>query len=235
MNKLFLVTVLLTLTLSVFGQDSENKSQPGNGLYILPTQLIFPEVLLTYEQFIRPRVSISYSLGYKLPVGKGDKLQTVGSGMFADYEYGYIFNEYSGGIYVSLAPSFYDKWRKFYFQPELFYRSYRMNDKRLSYNNIEGGSYNSLRSEKIDVIGLKLLMGFNNMIALTDRTAINIKAFGGLGIRVKSYSYQNIDNQVIQPDDQVVIVPFEEESGNLVVLSFQLGVKIGVSRILSIK
>ena len=235
MNKFFLLSVFVTLTLSVFGQYIDNKKLTDNGLYILPTQLVFPEVLLTYEQFIRPRVSISYSLGVKIPVGKGNELQPFGSGLFAEYEYQYMFNEYSSGIYASLASAFYDNRRKFYFQPELFYRAYRMNDKQLSYDNTEGGSYNSLRSEHINVFGLKLLIGFNNMIGLTDRMAINIKAYGGLGIRYKSYSYKDINNQVTNPDNQVVIIPFEEENGKLVVLSFHMGVKIGVSKIMSIK
>lgn len=203
-----------------------------NGIYFHPTQLIFPEILLTYEQFLKDNLSGSVSFGYKIPTGKGESLEPFGSGLLADYENQYMLNEYSHGLYFSISPSFYMKDQKtFFFSPELFYRYYWFNKKKLFFDNVETDRYNSIRSEQNHVIGLKLLAGFNSKIVITEKKAIAFKIYTGLSARFKIYKYENIDNIL----EDGTIVPFQLEQGTAFrPVAIHLGLKIGLSNLKSI-
>ena len=210
------------------GQKIE-EFQIANGIYLLPTQLVFPEILLTYEHFVKDDLSLSFSMGYKFPTGSGDTLEAFGSGLLAEYENQYMFNEYLHGMYLSVAPSFYfSDTRNFYWSPELFYRYYWCNDKRLYFDNVETDRFNSIRSEQNHVIGLKLLAGYNSKIDISEKCAIAFKFFGGLGTRYKIYKYENVDNVM----EDGTTVPYEMEQGTAVwPVAIQLGVKAGLSNL----
>ncbi|HYX06574.1 MAG TPA: hypothetical protein VE912_07550 [Bacteroidales bacterium] len=81
LTRLVLIIILVTSFSRLHGQITEEK-RTGSGIYILPTQLVFPEILLTYEHFLKNNLSVSFSLGYKIPTGKGDTLEPFGSGLF---------------------------------------------------------------------------------------------------------------------------------------------------------
>jgi len=122
-TKLILILIIVAIAPNLYGQ--KKTTQIGSDIYILPTQLLFHEILLTYEHFIKDDISLSYSAGYKISNGKEGRLEPFGHGLFAVYEYQYMFNQFSKGIYSSIAPSYYfSEKRKFYAQAELFYRYY---------------------------------------------------------------------------------------------------------------
>ena len=232
MKRLFLkVLTFLFLAMSFFDLQGQqpDKTMTGNGIYFLPTQLIFPEVLLTYEHFINDHLSLSFSAGYKIPTGSGDTLESFGNGLAAVYENQYMFNEYLHGIYLSAAPSFYfSNAEKLYWSPELFYRYYWCNDKRLSFDNVETDRYNSVRSEQNHVIGLKVLIGYNTKIDISEKCAIAFKFYGGLGTRYKMYKYENADNVM----EDGTTVPYQTEQGTAFwPVAIQAGIKIGISNL----
>ena len=227
---LFLVIIH---SLNSFAQkDYSEKPQAKNGFYFQPTQLVLPEIIMTFEHFIKPTISLSYSAGYKIPTGDGSTLQPFGPRPLWKYEYQYAPNRFLSGIFISVAPSFYmSNKTKFFLSPELLYRHYYLDNKRLQFDNEElGYKYNSIRSEKINVLGIKLLAGFNNLIRFSEKWALNIKTFSGIGVRYKWYYYQNIDNIVENPFGGEKLVPFEEESGDMFAPSFHLSVKLGIVR-----
>ena len=139
-------------------------------------------------------------------------------------------NKHSNAIYFSISPSFYfDNRNKYFFQPELFNRFYWFDNKHLSYDNVETYRYNSIRSERNNVIGLKILFGFNNLIKISERLAVNIKLYAGPGFRYKIYQYKNVDYKDLNPETgEVKYLPYKEEKGTFACLSFNLGVKIGL-------
>jgi hypothetical protein len=97
--RTFLISLLLLLQLlPINAQTPGQKEIIDNGIFILPTQLLFPEVILTYEHFTKQRLSYSFSLGYKIPTGTGNTLKPFGQGLIAVYEYQYMFNEFSSAI-----------------------------------------------------------------------------------------------------------------------------------------
>jgi len=227
-----ILVVALAINLSAFAQEQEPKLIIGNGIYILPTQLFAPEVILTYERFSSPKMSFSYSLGYKISTGKGNSIEPFGSGLFAVYENQYIFNEYSNAIYSSFAPSFHlGKHRKYYLQSELFYRFYWFDDKKLTFNNGENKPFNSIRSERAHVLGLKIIIGKNHVFRISTNNLLNFKVYGGIGLRYKFYKYENIDNEFENINGTITSIPFEVERGKVPLFpTIQLGFKVGISR-----
>lgn len=218
--------LILVLVVRLQAQDA-NYKRVNKAIYILPTQLIFPEVLLTYEHFMHDSLSLSASFGYKIPTGSGNTLEPFGSGLWAVYENQYMFNEFSHGIYGSFAASFYfDKNQTFFFSPELFYRFYWFNDKRLFFDNEVTDRFNSIRTERNHVVGLKLLIGWNRMINTSKNATLAFKFYTGLSTRYKSYTYENVDNIL----EDGTVIPFEIEKGSTYwPVAIQLGVKIGMA------
>jgi hypothetical protein len=226
------LVIFSTFCITSFGQIPKPKRDVGNGIYILPTQLFSPELIITYERFYNQNHSYSYSIGYKVPNEKGNTVEPFGHGLFAIYEYQYMFNEFANAIYTSFAPSHYfGKYNKYYFQSELFYRYYWFNDKRMDFDNFEDIGFNAIRSESSHILGLKILLGANHTIRLNEFKAINIKIYGGVGFRYKNYKYENIDNVYSDNMGHTLIVPFQSIKGDLFVPSIQLGIKIGVAKI----
>lgn len=234
--KAFVIVGLIFHSASAKGQTTGQNNIVDNGIYILPTQLLFPEIILTFEHFPRQRLSYSYSLGYKIPTGAGNTLEPYGHGLIALYEYQYMFNEFSHAIYSSFAPSFYlNDDRKVYLQPELFYRYYWFDDKELFFDNFETDRFNSIRSERNHVMGVKFLAGFNNRIQVSPNTAINFKLYGGPGIRYKNYWYENVDNKrYVWEEDTTIVEPYGIEKDDFFILSIHLGLKLGIARTVKI-
>jgi hypothetical protein len=235
--KKILIALALLIVKAVPAQelDERDSNYLGNGIYILPTQLIFPEITLTYEHFIKERLSVSYSLGYKIPTGEGNTLEPFGSGLFANYELSFMFNEFSNALYISIAPSYYfGSRRKYFVQCEFFNRFYWFDDKRLSFDNVEKYWYNSIRSERVNATGIKALVGLNSKLSISKSMFFNIKLYWGIGVRYKNYYYENIDNKKMDPDLGEIIYPYEEERGSMFTPSFHLGLKIGMAKKVSI-
>ena len=79
------------------------------------------------------------------------------------YHFDPMFNSFAHAVYFSFAPAYYfSSDRKYYLQAELFYRYYWFDDKQLYYRDENSAySYNSIRSERANVFGIKLLAGIN--------------------------------------------------------------------------
>lgn len=218
---LIVLVVLLFQSTSLVAQDKKI----GNGIYFAPEHLFYPEIMLSYEQFIKNNLSLTYSIGYKIPTNKGNVFEPFSHGLWAGYEYQYIFNPYSHGIYISAAPAYYwDKRRRFYLQAEPFYRHYWINDKKFSFINDAHDSFNATRSERIHIVGLKVLGGLNLKINISSNKALNFKVQGGLRAMYKNYTYENIDNRL----ENGTIIPFERKKGNVFIPAVHLGFKIGL-------
>ncbi|MCF8372793.1 MAG: hypothetical protein K9H64_14305 [Bacteroidales bacterium] len=233
MRKASIVFCFLFCSIALLAQESEMKRGGivSDGLYFSPIQLVFPEIILTYEHFYDGNKSLSYSLGYKIPVGKGNTIEPFGGGLYAVYEYQYLFNKFSNAIYASLAPTYYFRPnRKHFVKCELFNRYYWFDNKRLSFDNVETDKFNSIRSERVNVTGIKMLAGVNSNIFSGKSTCLNVKFYSGFGIRYKVYQYENVDNIISDGIGGEVVIPYEKELGSLFILSFHLGLKIGIAK-----
>lgn len=233
MKKIILSNILIIAFLRLSAQDDNQQRNEflRSAFYISPTQLIFPEILVTYEHLLNNKFSLSYSLGYKIPIGKGNKFEPFGDGAFAAYEYQYLFNKFSNAVYISIAPSYFlGEKRKYFIQCELFNRFYLLERKQLSFDNVETYRYNSIRSERNNVTGLKILFGRNKSFNFSKSLVLNIKLFSGLGLRCKIYHYENVNNIETDSGNNEIIIPYEEENGTMITPSFHLGAKIGISK-----
>jgi len=229
MRIIILFVILILFSVNTNAQI-KNKNILDKGIYILPTQLIFPEIILSYEHFIKKRISLSYSLGYKIPIGKGETFNEVGHGGYAIYEYQYMFNKFSNAVYISIAPSFYFKNRRYFLQAEFFNRIYGFDRKQLSFNNIETYRYSSIRSERNNVTGIKILAGINLKKEMSKSLFLNIKLYYGFGLRYKTGNYENINYKYIDIHNVETKIPYLKEYKSTVVPSFHLGIKIGIAK-----
>ncbi len=233
MRHIIFAFFLCLFSLNQYAQTNNysDKRLIGDGVYILPSQLIFPEIILTYEHFIKEKVSLSYSLGYKIPTGTGSKFEPFGNGLIADYEYQYMFNKFSNAIYFSIAPSYFIGTKRNYFvQCELFNRFYWIDNKQFSFDNDEIEKFDCVRSERNNVTGLKLLLGLNKQILISNSLFFNTIFYGGFGLRFKVYHYENVNNKIIDSNNNVSFIPFQEDNGSLIAPSIQLGIKIGLAK-----
>jgi hypothetical protein len=232
MKILLIILSFIFCSIVLHAQNNEtdkNDKLIGGGIYLLPTQLVFPEIVLTYEHFLTNRLSLSYSLGYKIPVGNGNVINEFGHGLFAIYEYQYMFNKFSNAIYLSIGPSYYlGHKRKFYLQCELFNRYYWFDKKRLAFDNVETYRYNSIRTERNNVTGIKILIGTNIKLSISGSYFLNFKIYLGPGLRYKIYNYENVNN-IKNINGQDTIIPYNKELGSLILPSVQFGVKIGIT------
>jgi hypothetical protein len=250
-------TIALILSISCFsllGQSEVKEDRPilGRGVYLTATQLVFPEVILSYEHFVKKRLSLSYSLGYKIPVGEGSKVfegskmyneivsKVQYSTSFHQYRYMFMLNPFSQAFYISIAPAYYVSKRKrnTYIQAEIFNRFYWIDKMRLAYNEPrpvrccerDTESFNSIRSEQINVTGIKILFGVNCKAGISKSTFLNLKAQAGVGFRYKTYHFENIDNNFVDFNRVQVYEEYSEKKGELYTPSLHLEIKIGVAK-----
>lgn len=94
---------------------------------------------------------------------------------------------------------------------------------------METDRYHSIRSERNHVFGLKLLVGYNKQIQIFDKITTVFKLYTGLSTRYKIYTYENVNNIL----EDGTIIPYGSEEGTAYwPLAIQLGVKIGLSRLI---
>ena len=230
-------SLLFLLFFSIFSSSilcQPEKKVLSSGLYILPSQLVFTEIIITYERFVAEKRSYSYSLGAKIPTRAGSTLLLSGHGpFFGDYFFQQMINKHLSAVYTSFAPSFYlDDIRDFFIQPEMFYRLYWLSSKKLVYDDFNDQmDFNSVRSERVHVLGIKGLFGINNRIDLTKHKTLNVKLLMGIGVRYKDFKFTNIDNKIERFQEETIVVPHEIIRKRVFVPSFHVGIKIGMARL----
>ncbi|WMJ72931.1 hypothetical protein RCC89_07115 [Cytophagaceae bacterium ABcell3] len=227
--------ILFVFILSGFFSNLWAQQKPslilGDGYYVLPTQLFVGELIFTKEQFIAPRWSISYSLGYKFPIKGQDSIFT-GTGAFASYEIFTMTNRNLNGIYLSLAPSLYlKKRRRYYFQAEIFNRFLWLNNKHITYSLSRAG-FSARRTERINITGIKFLYGHHKHGKMNGKRFLNAKLYYGFSVRMIAFWYENVDKTYYRTatETQASYVPYEKERGTTLMPFGHIGFKIGLAK-----
>ena len=185
--------VLSLLRLNAQFEQEEMDSFHGSVL-MNPLHLIYPELQISYELDVLERVSLFSRIGGKVAHGTDGSFESFGGGLWGVYEHQYLMNKYLNGLYVSTGPTFYFKGqRKYFVGCQLLYRFYWMNAVRLSFDDVETYRFNSVRTERNNVLGLKLLFGDIHGYKLTDKFSFNVRRYIGFTGRIKWYRYKNED------------------------------------------
>jgi hypothetical protein len=219
-----------------YAQDStalkKAKRDVGSGLYIRPTSLVYPEVILSYEQITGKHSSLMFSLGYKIANTKANDPGYFGRDEIGAYFVGYLANKFLSGIYASVAPTWYpDGHRSGFFRAELFYRHMSMEPRRVLFDDQETYSHTAIRSENIQSVGVKLVWGPQFIWDLGKRSCISLKPYGGIGGTWNWYHFENKD-VVVNSYPAPQSIPDYNENGQARFLpALVVGAQLGLARL----
>ena len=113
-----------------------------------------------------------------------------------------------------------------FFGLELYNQYLWFNNRKVSYNNIESSkeSFEALRSEKVNITGLKLM--FESLILgegrINNKFGIYPSFVSGIGFLYQTYKFES-SNGTWRGQPIVVV---KKESGHLFLPSFHLGIKL---------
>ena len=147
------------------------------------------------------------------------------TGLFTNYD---MLN-YSNPLYtaytVGLTYKKYSRWDPARFlEIDLFYRDWGFKNKYAQFGKTGSYKYNGLRTENIDVGGIKILVGQTIILGKKNKPVrAYVDIYGGFGIRFKSETYQTYNGTVNN-----IYHDYYEEQDSQKYPSFQLGLHIGI-------
>jgi hypothetical protein len=190
---------------------------------ILPTQFVFRDIPITFEKVFK-RHTIGLTIEYKPSTQKSGEINSMSIGMLGGYEDQNFVNRIYNAATIGLNSKYYlFKHDKIFIDAELFYRLWWFDNRLCSFDNVEGYRFNGTRTERQNVIGLKLLSGISCKIKLTSKLKTLIDLYGGFGIR---YHYEEFETYNGTVGD--IYYSYKKDIFNYWWPSLQLGVKIGV-------
>ena len=145
-------------------------------------------------------------------------------GQGGDYSLQNMGNPFYDAVFFSFGfKKFSKKNLKNYFGIELFNRYWWIENKYMEFNNVEGYRFQGMRTEYVEVIGLNLLGGYESRFRISKNLLFIINYFGGIGYRMKSYSYQTWNGTIGDKP-----VDYKIEKGILHLPTINTGIKIGI-------
>lgn len=197
-----------------------------NSIYVNSTQLLFREIILTYERLKLLKHSYELSIGYRPGKKNPDPdINGLVHGFGGDYSLQNMGNPFYNAIFCSFGLKKFSK-RNLgsYLGVELFNRYWWVENKYMEFNNVEGYRFQGIRTEYIEVIGLNLLAGHEQrLIRISKNLLFIINYYGGIGYRMKSYSYQTWNGTIGDKP-----VDYKIEKGILHLPTINAGIKIGI-------
>jgi len=222
--KKYTVFILLVFLSALSFARSNDTTHVHWKITTKPTELLLGNIPLTVEKVYKRR-TLGLTLAYRPSYQSSGNVSSAGSGLAGDYEYQYAMNKIVQGAYVGINSKNYifGAHRKFYIDPELFFRRWWCNNKNESFSNVEGYHFNATRTESINVYGLKILMGYSFVFCKTKAHKIVMDTYFGTGLRYKTWNYESTNGTV-----NGVYYTNKTDSGNSFLPSVHLGVQFGV-------
>lgn len=188
--NIFLIAFFV-LNFDLVAQDSTKKSFR---ISVLPSQFLFTDFPIILE-YVKGRFTYGISPSVKFSTQYGGKVSDVVHGEFGDYKFQNMFNKLYNAFTISLNSKYYFREKdRVYFEAILFYRHWWFDKKNAVYENIEGYSFNELRTEHQNVFGVKFLMGKTFVFWEKSKLHPIIDCYFGLGCRYKMYYFKSLDN-----------------------------------------
>lgn len=117
--------------------------------------------------------------------------------------------------------------QKYYLETAFFQNTYWFNRKNASFNNIEGYSFNGLRSERLSEYGLQGLMGKLVFIGKNPQKYPYIDVFFGCTYTQIYYSFFTYNGMISSFALRKKNYMNQPENGKLGNISFPIGIKLG--------
>ncbi len=143
----------------------------------------------------RTRYGILFS--YRPSTQDTGLIKSFGSGALGGYGHNHfnkLYKSFTLGLYQK---TYLNKAMGFFLETDIFYRNWRFENKRATWKNAEGYRFQGLRTENVDVYGLKLLIGHTFFLTRKEnKLRLYLDVYGGVGIRYKASTYETFDGYV---------------------------------------
>lgn len=195
MKQALLILGCILLSYNLIGQDTLKRNYR---VLITPSQFVFNDYSIVVEKFFGRR-SLGLTIGYKPSTKAGGEILGVGHGLFGVYEDQNMWNGLYNAATISLNSKYYfGKKSRFFGDVCLFYRNWWFENKYARYDNDEGYRFDGLRSEKQDVYGVKLLVGYSTFMIKRNINSMVIDFYVGIGLRNKSVWFKTLEGLVYE-------------------------------------
>ncbi len=226
-NKfLFSFLIVLVMNCPIFAQDSLVKHQ----FFIQPYQLLFRELAVGYEHVFSNRFALSISGSYKFQNPRADTLfQTSGSGTLGgSYTSEKLFNPFYNAAGISISSKYFTS-NNVYFSAEILYKYWWFDKKWVRYDNVECYSFDALRTERVEDVNLKLLVGYRieKPLFFYKKWSSVIQFYGGLSFISRKYTYESWGGTVAREPN---IYAYETQRVPVITPFFGCTFGIGLSR-----
>jgi hypothetical protein len=157
--------------------------------------------LLNFEMNVaigNERARYGVYFGYRPGTQESGAVTTVGHGAYGGYGSSNAFNRMYDSYTIGLYQKTYLlKKQKIYAELDVYYRNWSFKDKHASFENVEGYSFDGIRTEHIDVYGLKLVGGKTIYLTRKDKKIKPyIDVYVGLCFRHQEHTYETQDGTV---------------------------------------
>lgn len=217
MNRFFLVVIIFS---SSFLQV---QSQKVIEIGIKPTEFIFRNFEAN-AAIGNQKARYGIFMSYRPSTQSAGEVKSSGSGAAGGYghnHYNKLYNSYTVGLYQK---TYINKKLTAYLETDVFYRNWSFKNKQASFKNAEGYRFDGIRTENVDVYGLKLLLGQTVFLSSSkNKHRFYLDIYGGLGIRRKKEAYETVDGYVY--DDYYT---YKKDEFNSTPIGIQGGVKFGL-------
>lgn len=187
----------LTLTLTICSLTFlQAKAQQVIEFGIKPTEFAF----LNFEtNFAIGNKNTRYGvfLSYRPSTQDSGLVRSGGSGAAGGYgqpHYNKLYTSYTLGLYQK---TYINKALDIFIETDIFYRNWSFEKKPAEFDNVEGYRFKGLRTENVDVYGLKLLLGKTLLLTRKEKMLKPyLDVYIGAGIRYKEETYETFNGYV---------------------------------------
>lgn len=171
------------------------------------------------------RVRYGAYFGYRPSTQESGELRTIGHGSMGGYGSSNAFNR----MYTSYTLGLYQKTyllkkQMIYAELEVYYRNWNFSDKYAYFENVEGYSFDGIRTENVNVYGLKLVGGKTIYLTRKDKKLKPyLDVYAGLGFRHQDNTYETQNGTV---DEAYYVYKKDHTSYNYP--TPQVGLKLGL-------
>jgi hypothetical protein len=217
----YFIALLVILTLDSFIVNSQTRFELG----IKPTQFLFKDFEGNFAIDYK-RTLVGVILSYRPATQDSGEVKGGGSGTAGGYDlqnmYNNIYRAYTAGLYQK---TYFTRDTRFFFETDLFYRNWNFKNKPAEYRNVEAYRFKGMRTENVNVYGLKLLVGQTFKFNRNNKLKPFIDLYTGLGIRYKQSVYITTKGFIYD-----IYFDYKKDVFNAILPSFHFGIKAGLLR-----
>ena len=203
------------------GLKAQIDIEPGWRFSTNPTQYFFSGFNVSVER-VQGRSLWGLDLSYRPAYCSGCEVKGA-SGLWGSYLLQNFWNHNYQAFTLSLYPKFYFQNLSGYFSLQPYWRHWWFNRKPTDWDNIEGHSFSGVRSERQDVMGIRILFGSTSLKRKLGNSTFFIDASAGPGIFISQGRFRTYQGFVDGNS-----YPYHEEKRYSGMLSIHFRLQLGL-------